>query len=69
MGNQLTLFEIEHAAPAPRHRPHVCPICGRHGKRSSYCSKDCQLRASEPGYHFPTLDIAPPAEGREVVHG
>ena len=69
MGNQLTLFMDDRPATAPHHRPHQCVVCGAHSKRSPYCSKDCRLRAAEPGYAFPTLDIAPPAESREVVHG
>lgn len=51
----------------PHHKPHQCVVCGEHSKRFPYCSRDCRIKAGEPGYSFPVADIAPEAEGREVV--
>lgn len=66
MGNQLQLFEIEHAAPAPHHKPHRCAVCQTYTKAKVYCSRACRVAAGEPGYVFPVADVAPEAMGREV---
>lgn len=42
---QRTLFKDDPRPAAPRHRPHVCQICGRRTKRRTVCSRACREAA------------------------